>query len=98
MSLSAERLADLDAFLVELNRASAEVILPLFRGRHGLEDKTPDKASFDPVTEADKGAEAAIRRLIGERFPDHGVIGEEMGEDRPGAEFVWVIDPIDGTR
>jgi histidinol phosphatase-like enzyme (inositol monophosphatase family) len=97
LSLSPGRLADLDAFLIELNRASAGVILPLFRGAHGLEDKTPEKA-FDPVTEADKGAEAAIRRLIGERFPEHGVIGEEMGEDRPDAEFVWVIDPIDGTR
>ena len=40
----------------------------------------------------------AIRRLIAERYPHHGVIGEEYGEDRPDAEFVWVIDPIDGTR
>ena len=38
------------------------------------------------------------RRLVGERHPDHGVIGEEYGEDRPDADFVWVIDPIDGTR
>ena len=47
---------------------------------------------------ADKGAEAAIRKLISERYPDHGVIGEEYGEDRPDAEFVWVVDPVDGTR
>jgi histidinol phosphatase-like enzyme (inositol monophosphatase family) len=53
---------------------------------------------FDPVTDADKGAERAIRTLIAERYPDHGVIGEEYGEDRPDAEFVWVLDPIDGTR
>src|SRR6202035_5332613 len=53
---------------------------------------------FDPVTEADKGAERAIRALISERYPDHGVIGEEYGEDRPDAEFVWVLDPVDGTR
>jgi fructose-1,6-bisphosphatase/inositol monophosphatase family enzyme len=45
------------------------------------------------VTEADRGAEAAIRKLIGERYPEHGVIGEEYGEDRPDAEFVWVLDP-----
>ena len=50
------------------------------------------------MTAADKGAEAAIRQLVAERFPGHGVIGEEYGEDRPDAEFVWVIDPVDGTR
>jgi histidinol phosphatase-like enzyme (inositol monophosphatase family) len=97
MSLPADRLAELDAFLIELNRASADVILPLFRGAHGLDDKGPAGA-FDPVTEADRGAEAAIRKLIAERYPDHGVIGEEYGDDRPDAEFVWVIDPVDGTR
>lgn len=90
-------LADLDAFIVELNRASAEVILPLFRADHGLEDKGGD-AGFDPVTAADKGAEAAIRALIAQRYPDHGVIGEEYGEDRPDADVVWVLDPVDGTR
>jgi histidinol phosphatase-like enzyme (inositol monophosphatase family) len=105
MTLSADRLAALDAFIIDLNRASADVILPLFRADHGLEDKGAGKnlprdshAAFDPVTEADRGAEAAIRKLISERFPEHGVIGEEYGEDRPDAEFVWVLDPIDGTR
>ena len=39
-----------------------------------------------------------MRRLIAERFPDHGVIGEEYGEDRPDADHVWVLDPVDGTR
>ncbi|HEY5106700.1 MAG TPA: histidinol-phosphatase [Caulobacteraceae bacterium] len=95
--LEPNRLADLDAFLVELNRASAAVILPLFRSDNGLQDKGGPGA-YDPVTAADKGAEAAIRQVVGERHPDHGVIGEEYGEDRPDAEFVWVLDPIDGTR
>ena len=95
--LSETRLAALDAFLLELNHASADVILPLFRGDHGLETKA-SAAAYDPVTLADRGAEAEIRRLIAHRFPDHGVIGEEYGENRPDAEFVWVIDPIDGTR
>ncbi|HSO35082.1 MAG TPA: histidinol-phosphatase [Labilithrix sp.] len=90
-------LADLDLFLVELNRVAASVILPLFRAAHGLEDKGGSKG-FDPVTEADRGAEAAIRRAVAERYPEHGVIGEEHGEDRPEAEYVWVLDPIDGTR
>jgi histidinol phosphatase-like enzyme (inositol monophosphatase family) len=105
MTLSADRLVALDAFLLDLNRASAEVILPLFRADHGLEDKGAGKnlprdthAAFDPVTEADRGAEAAIRKRIAELYPEHGVIGEEYGEDRPDAEFVWVLDPIDGTR
>lgn len=96
MTLSADRLAELDAFLVELNRASAAAILPLFRADHGLENKLA--GGFDPVTEADKSAERAIRQLIAERYPDHGVIGEEYGEDRPDAAFVWVLDPVDGTR
>jgi histidinol phosphatase-like enzyme (inositol monophosphatase family) len=87
----------LDAFLVELNRASAAAILPLFRVENGLEDKGGPRG-FDPVTAADRGAEAAIRALIAQHHPDHGVIGEEYGEDRPDADFVWVLDPIDGTR
>lgn len=90
------RIADLDRFLLELNARASDVILPLFRRDHGLEDK--GAAVFDPVTEADRGAEAAIRKAIAERYPNHGVIGEEYGEDRPDAEFVWVLDPIDGTR
>jgi len=89
-------LAEFDAFLIELNRAAGEVILPLFRGDHGLSNKF--QVGFDPVTEADKGAERAIRALINARYPTHGIIGEEYGEDRPDAEFVWVLDPVDGTR
>jgi histidinol phosphatase-like enzyme (inositol monophosphatase family) len=87
----------LDAFLVALNAASAAVILPLFRAEHGLEDKGGPRG-FDPVTAADRGAETAIRALIAAHYPHHGVIGEEYGEDRPEADFVWVLDPIDGTR
>ncbi len=100
--LSAEQFGTLDGFLIELNDAAAREILPLFRADHGLVDKGGDPkdggGGFDPVTEADKGAERAIRTLIAQRYPDHGVIGEEYGEDRPDAEFVWVLDPVDGTR
>ncbi len=95
--LSDARLVELDRFILDLNRASAAVILPLFRGEHGIENKSKTR-HYDPVTLADRGAEEEIRRLIGERYPEHGVIGEEMGEDRPDAEFVWVLDPVDGTR
>jgi histidinol phosphatase-like enzyme (inositol monophosphatase family) len=96
-ALGANRIEALDAFLIALNRAAGDVILPLFRADHGLENKAGPGA-FDPVTLADKNAESAIRKLIAEHYPDHGVIGEEWGEDRPDAEFVWVLDPVDGTR
>jgi histidinol phosphatase-like enzyme (inositol monophosphatase family) len=96
-TLSPDRIAELDAFLAELNSAAAAHTLALFRADHGLRDKG-GAAGFDPVTEADVGAERLMRALIARRFPDHGVIGEELGEDRPDAEFVWVLDPVDGTR
>jgi len=97
MPLTPDRLDELDAFLIELNRAAAGAILPLFRGAHGLDNKQ-GPGGFDPVTEADKGAERVIRQVVAARYPDHGFIGEEYGEDRPDAEFVWVLDPVDGTR
>ena len=96
--LSPDQLQRFDDLLVELNRAAAEVILPIFRADLGVENKKAGSGDYDPVTLADKGAEAAIRRVLAERYPGHGVIGEEYGEDRPDAEFVWVLDPIDGTR
>src|SRR3569623_1897967 len=95
--LSAARLSDLEAFAVDLARAAGSAILPLFRAAHGLEDKGGPGA-FDPVSAADREAEAAMRQAIAARYPDHGVVGEEYGRDRPDAEFVWVLDPIDGTR
>ena len=88
---------DFAAFVERLAQVSGEVILPFFRSAIRAEDKSAG-GSFDPVTEADRGAEAAMRRLIGQTFPDHGVIGEEYGRDRPEAEYVWVLDPIDGTK
>ena len=88
---------DFAVFVERLAQVSGEVILPFFRSAIGAEDKSRG-GLFDPVTEADRGAEAAMRRLIGQTFPAHGVIGEEYGLDRPDAEYVWVLDPIDGTK
>jgi histidinol-phosphatase len=88
---------DFAAFVERLAQVSGEVILPFFRTAIGAEDKSRG-GPFDPVTEADRGAETAMRRLIGQTFPAHGVIGEEYGSDRPDAEYVWVLDPIDGTK
>ena len=88
---------DFSAFVDRLAQVSSEVILPFFRSSIGADDKSRG-GTFDPVTEADRGAETAMRRLIAQHFPAHGVIGEEYGQDRPEAEFVWVLDPIDGTK
>lgn len=74
--------------------AAGAVIRPLFRSALLVEAK----GDASPVTKADRDAEEAIRALIAQRFPDHGVIGEEHGSHRPDAEWVWVLDPIDGTR
>lgn len=90
-------MTELEAFAVELSHAAARTALPYFRGDNAEENKAGPGA-FDPVTEADRASEATIRRLIAARYPDHGVIGEEYGEDRPEADHVWVLDPIDGTR
>jgi inositol-phosphate phosphatase/L-galactose 1-phosphate phosphatase/histidinol-phosphatase len=57
-----------------------------------------DKADASPVTIADREAEAAMRRLINAAFPQHGIFGEEYGVERAEADFVWVLDPIDGTK
>ena len=88
---------DFASFAERLAQVSSDVILPFFRSAIGAEDKSKG-AVFDPVTEADRAAEVAMRRLIGETFPAHGIIGEEYGRERPEAEYVWVLDPIDGTK
>ena len=90
-------LQTIEMFFQDLASASAQVILPFFRSHLSVIDKDQG-AAFDPVTEADRAAEVVIRRMIGQSFPDHGILGEELGNDRIDAEFVWVIDPIDGTR
>ena len=56
------------------------------------------KDDESPVTIADRAAELAMRTLVEERYPDHGIIGEEYGSSNPDAEYVWVFDPIDGTK
>lgn len=89
---------DFSAFVDELARISGEVTLPFFRTRMHAHDKTHSGGAFDPVTEADRGAEAAMRRHISRTFPEHGIVGEEFGNEREDAEFVWVLDPIDGTK
>ena len=80
----AERLAD----------TAREVVLPYFRQPLDVDRKGDDS----PVTRADREAEAAMRQLIEQAYPEHGILGEEYGADRPDADLVWVLDPVDGTR
>lgn len=88
---------DFTAFIDRLATSSGETILPFFRTSLSIDNKsTPE--NFDPVTEADRAAEAVMRRLITTHFPQHGIVGEEFGNERPDADYVWVLDPIDGTK
>jgi histidinol-phosphatase len=84
-------------FADKLADAAALVTLQHFKQPVGIDNKLEGN-NFDPVTIADRDAEAAIRALIEARYPDHGIIGEEHGSVREDAEFIWVLDPVDGTR
>jgi myo-inositol-1(or 4)-monophosphatase len=88
---------DFAAFVDELATVAGETILPFFRTALAVRDKGGPGA-FDPVTAADHAAETAMRAMIKRNFPDHGIVGEEFGRDRPEAEYVWYLDPIDGTK
>ncbi|MEN3975250.1 histidinol-phosphatase [Emcibacter sp. SYSU 3D8] len=95
-----ERLSDAEArellaFAHVLADAAGTVIRPLFRSAGAIDNKRV--ADFDPVTAADRDAEAAMRALIADRYPGHAVYGEEHGAEW-GERFTWVLDPIDGTR
>jgi histidinol phosphatase-like enzyme (inositol monophosphatase family) len=78
----------------ELARLVGTVALRHYRTRLTVETK----ADGSPVTVADRAAEEAARAWVRSRFPDDGILGEELGEERPGAARRWVIDPIDGTK
>ncbi len=88
---------DFERFVHDLATRSGEAILPFFRTALTARNKAGPGA-FDPVTEGDKAGEVVLRRMIRETFPAHGVIGEEFGTENADAEYVWVLDPIDGTR
>jgi myo-inositol-1(or 4)-monophosphatase len=88
---------DFAAFVDELATVSGDAILPFFRTSLGVENKTVG-SGFDPVTAADRGAETAMRTLIRRSLPEHGIVGEEFGNEHEHAEYVWFLDPIDGTK
>jgi inositol-phosphate phosphatase / L-galactose 1-phosphate phosphatase / histidinol-phosphatase len=88
---------NLDTY-VELANRLADVSGAIARRYFRTKVTIDDKADSSPVTIADREAETAMRELIAETFPTHGVIGEEHGSDRADASHVWVLDPIDGTK
>jgi histidinol-phosphatase len=79
---------------IEAAEAAARVIRSLYQ--RNLEVVT--KADKSPVTEADVKAEHAIHEVLSARFPDYGFYGEETGQHAMGAESIWLVDPIDGTK
>ncbi|MBD3226028.1 MAG: histidinol-phosphatase [Caldithrix sp.] len=81
-------------FFKQLADVSAEIIRPYFQNPQLQVESKTDQS---PVTAADRGAEAAMRKLINQKYPDHGIIGEEYGNEGDDAEWVWTLDPIDGT-
>ena len=85
------------AFALQAARDAGAAILPHFRETIAVDDKGGARG-YDPVTEADRAAEAVIRNAIAARYPDHGIEGEEHGRKPGTSRYTWVIDPIDGTR
>jgi len=87
---------DFASFVDRLAQISGETILPFFRTSLEIENKKP--GGFDPVTAADRAAEGKMRETIRNSFPEHGILGEEFGAEQSSSEYVWVLDPIDGTK
>lgn len=73
---------------------SSKIISQYFRSGIGVEVKKDQS----PVTIADKKAEEVMRELIMNHYPEHGIIGEEFGRHNESSDFVWILDPIDGTK
>ena len=92
--MAGARYREFEALAHRLADCAGEVQRRYFRSPVSVETKADDS----PVTVADREAEAAMRELIAAAYPGHGILGEEHGHDRIDAEFVWVLDPIDGTK
>ncbi len=92
--------SDIEAELKKIAALAQPETLSRFRSKPSVDDKACTLAGrrFDPVTEADRQAEKAIRAHIETAFPDHGFIGEETGSSNVDSEYCWIVDPVDGTR
>lgn len=95
--LSAELAAELVALAHDLADAARKVTLAPFR-QAALLAENKSSAGFDPVTEADRAAEAAMRAILEARRPQDAILGEEYGPKSGQSDLTWVLDPIDGTR
>ena len=94
---------ELTLFAHELANAAGDAIMPYWRQRGVEVESKMEKGrsisqTISPVTIADRSAEMVMRQLIKTRYPSHGIYGEEFGQVRVDADFVWVLDPIDGTK
>lgn len=92
-----QQLVELRLFACDLLARAGAVPLRHFRNLEAVANKARE-GEMDPVTEADRAAEAFIREQLAARFPDHGVTGEESGGSVGSSDWGWTIDPIDGTR
>lgn len=91
--MSEPLISEILEFALTLSEEACRFILPLWK--NVAVDHKPDGSE---VTEADRGAEQILRRRIGERYPEHAILGEEFGGHRnPNAEHLWLLDPVDGT-
>jgi len=79
---------------LEAAEAARKLIMSYYNGEFEIEIKDDQT----PVTIADRGAEKVIREIISKAFPEHGILGEEFGSDNKTTDFLWLIDPIDGTK
>lgn len=95
VSTSGVDLTPYRTFLTELAHRSGDFLRPHFSDPALAVEF---KSDASPVTAADQGAEQLLRDLISKKFPAHGIVGEEFGNVNENAEFVWVLDPIDGTK
>lgn len=89
--------AELTSFALQLAEAAKQETLGRWASGCAAEDKSGGGA-FDPVTEADREAERAMRALIEQAYPDHGITGEEFGAKLSASAYRWSLDPVDGTR
>jgi myo-inositol-1(or 4)-monophosphatase len=86
---------EIEAHAVAIARGAGGIVLEHFRGT--VEIRFKGKQNRDPVTNADTESEAYLKQAINEKFPDHGIIGEEGTRDAPDAAYTWVLDALDGT-
>ena len=91
---SVNELTEFKKFCKLLTETSGKNISKYFRTNFGIETKPDDS----PVTIADKTTEEKLRELIMKEYPEHGILGEEFGKHNEGAEYQWILDPIDGTK